>query len=91
MKSGVIQICLPPSLQPQADNLKQIDISGRTLGECLENLVKQYRSLEKDIFDQRRRVQRGLGLYLNGENIDDLNIPVNAGDKIYIVNILAGG
>jgi hypothetical protein len=71
--------------------MKQIDIGGQTIRECLQNLVGQYHSLEKEIFDQRRRVQKGLSLYLNGENITDLNIPVKGGDKLYIVNILVGG
>ena len=91
MNSSVIQIYLPPSLQPQVDNKKQIEICGQTIGECLQNLVGQYHSLEKEIFDQRRRVQKGLSLYLNGENIADFSIPVKDGDKLYIVNILVGG
>ena len=71
--------------------MKQIDICGQTIRECLQNLVGKFHSLEHEIFDRRRQIQKGLSLYLNGENISDLSIPVKDGDKLYIVNILVGG
>ncbi len=87
----MLQIYLPPSLQPLADNIRQIDTSGQTIGECLENAVEKYQSLEKAIFDKKRRVQKGLSLYLHGETVSDLNRTVEDGDKLYIINILVGG
>jgi hypothetical protein len=87
----VLQIYLPPSLQPLVDNIRQIDISGQTIGECLENAVSRYHSLENAIFDKEHRVQKGLSLYLQAETVNDLNRPVKDGDKLYIINILVGG
>ena len=91
MKSSVLQIYLPPSLQPLVDNIRQIGISGQSVGECLETAVQQYPSLTNAIFNKKHRVQKGLSLYLNGETVSDLNRLVKDGDKLYIINILVGG
>ncbi len=87
----MVQIFLPPSLQPLVENLKHINVSGRTLGECLDNMVRQYRPLENAVFDKRHCLQKGLSLYLNGETFNDVSMPIQDGDKLYIINILVGG
>ena len=91
--SIVLNIILPPSLQPLVNNMKLINISGSAIGECLDNLVRQYPPLKTAIFDKRRKLQKGLSLYLNGESTSpvDFNRLVTDGDKLYIIDILVGG
>jgi hypothetical protein len=91
VNSIVLKINLPPSLQTLVENVQQIDIGGSTIGECLENMVRQHPALNIAVFDNQRCLQKGLSLFLNGETVSDFGTPVKSDDQLYIFNILVGG
>jgi molybdopterin converting factor small subunit len=88
-----VELFLPPSLQYPADNIKTLEVEGNNVRECLHSLVNQYPQLKKDIFTRNNKLRKGLTIYKNGERADVMNLdtPLKAGDKLYILNLIFGG
>jgi molybdopterin converting factor small subunit len=88
-----IEIILPPVLQPLTGDAKKTIVSGKTVGDCLKNLVKQYREIGAKLFSANGKLLNGINVYLNAESIagEPLSLPVQDGDKIYISFMVLGG
>ena len=88
-----VEINIPPVLQAMVGDIEQIDVTGRTVGECLEELVKQYPRLKSRLFNKNHKLPNGINIFVNGENAypEPLAKKVREGDKIYISYIVLGG
>ncbi len=88
-----VQINLPQSMQHVADNKKVVEVSGGTVGECLDALVVRYPELKSVVFDKKGKLYGYLEIFVNNKSAypRELFRRVADGDKINIVNIIAGG
>lgn len=88
-------IKIPPSLQSYTDRERILSISGRTIREVLTNLMLLYPSLKKQIVDNDNNFRSFLSIYLEGENIKNLNngidTPIKEEAKILFIASMAGG
>lgn len=77
----------------QHNNQQVVEVGGRTVGECLQNLVGRYPELKKTLFDPQGNLNSYLALYVNKEDIalDDLARPVKDGDEIHLIVLIEGG
>lgn len=88
-----IEVNIPPFLQLLADDVKQIDVSGNTVGECLAELVRRYPQLKARLFARGGKIHRGFNIFINGESAysDVLARLVEDGDVIHIAHPIFGG
>jgi molybdopterin converting factor small subunit len=88
-----IEFNLPPFFQPLADNASIVKVNGRTIGECLEELVQQHPRLKPKIFTRKGKLIKGLSIFINGQatNHGAMARPVRDGDKLHITYIVMGG
>jgi hypothetical protein len=88
-----VEIILPPSLQPLTDETRFINVSGGTVGECLEDLSGQYPELRPRLFTKKGKLLKGLCIFINkeGANPGELARPVQDGDTLYVSYIVMGG
>jgi len=84
---------LPPALQELSGGVETVEVTGRTVGECLEELEAQFPGIKESLFDRRGRLLRVFGIYLNSDGLHpvELDTPVQGGDEIVILNFLMGG
>ncbi len=75
------------------NGLKVISLEGGTVGECLNQLIKQFPRMEKALFAKKDQLLRNVEIYLNRESAypNELLKPVKDGDEIHLVVMLAGG
>ena len=73
--------------------MKVADVNGRTVGECLNDLVKQFPQFEEVLFNKSGKLLKHLDVYINGKSAypEELAKSVNDGDKLHIINIIVGG
>lgn len=75
------------------DDRNEVEITGNTVGECLEQLVARYPKSKKWIFQDNGKLTDFINIFINLESLDEdvLSQSVKDGDEIIIVMMLTGG
>lgn len=85
---------IPTLLKYYLDNQSEIVLKGETVGDILRNLSKQYPKIHSHIFDAKGQVRRHINLFVNADNIRDLQglgTPVGEEDIVKILPSITGG
>lgn len=87
------QINIPPFLRHLVSDIEVADVNGSIVGECLNDLVRQFPQLRTKLFNRRGKLLNYLDVYVNGKSAypEELAKPVNESDELHIVNIITGG
>jgi molybdopterin converting factor small subunit len=88
-----VSISLPPVLQALAGDVKNVNVSGSTVGECFKDLAAKYPQLKSKLFTRRGSLPKGINIFINGENVypEPLTRPVHEGDVVHIFSPVLGG
>lgn len=88
-----IKVNIHQNLRHLTNDLGTVEVSGTTVGECLNDLVGQFPSLRKYVFDKKNRLLNYVDVYVNLESSfpEELAKPVKDGDELDITLIIAGG
>jgi molybdopterin converting factor small subunit len=88
-----IKIHLYSSLRKYTDNHSIVEVNGTTVGECLNDLVRQYPSILPLLFDDARKLLDKVFVSINLESTtrENLTTPVQETDDVYLILIVAGG
>ena len=75
------------------DGQASIEAKGSTVGEALNDFIRQYPGIKKEILDDKGQLLHYIEIYLNGESAypGELEKPVKDGDDVQIIAFLAGG
>ncbi len=87
-----IKVKLDPVLAYYANNQQSPEANGKTVGDCLDNLIQRFPELKRVTFTQDGKLAISIAIYLNGKVIqnDMMSKPVRDGDELSIV-ISSGG
>ena len=87
------EIEIPSVFGRYTDNHLNIKVEGKTVGECIDELVNQFPDIKKILLDKNGKLSRSFDIYVNGENAYpvDMTKPVNDGDKLNIMMLIFGG
>ncbi|MGQ9646282.1 MAG: MoaD/ThiS family protein [Thermodesulfobacteriota bacterium] len=68
-------------------------VEGNTVGECLNELVKEYPGMEKALFARKDKLLNVVEVFVNNATAypNELAKPVKDGDEITLIVMLAGG
>ena len=88
-----INVTLHKSHRHHTNGQETVAVKGRTVGDCLNDLVQKYPGLKTELFDKKGKLKNIIEIYLNMESAfpDELAKPTKSGDEIHITVILAGG
>jgi sulfur-carrier protein len=89
----VTAIRIPPTLREEVGGERQVEASGGTVRELLEDLAERYPALAPQLFDNGS-VAPFVNVYLGGEDVrtlDGTETPVREGDTIILLPAMAGG
>lgn len=87
-------IRVPSLFKYYLDNQAETRLEGRTVDEILRGLVREFPKVQPHVFDGSGQVRRHINLFVNADNIRDLNgleTPVGEDDIIKIVPSVTGG
>ena len=76
-----------------ARNQTVFQVKGSTVGECLQDLVRQFSGLKKIFLDKNGNLHHIYDVYVNGKSAypKEMAKPVKDGDKLNIVMLIYGG
>ncbi len=82
-----------PHLQQFTNAQETIQVEGRTVGECLSQLVNLFPGIEKGLFDEKGQLLNYVYFLINEKATypTDLAHPVKDGDELTVALLLAGG
>ena len=88
-----MQIEIPPFLLQVTNGVKRAKVNGKTVGECLKDFVGQFPLAKKLLFNKDSILFGHIEIFLNGVSTfpEELEKPVNDGDTIYMLYLMAGG
>lgn len=87
-------IRIPTPLRPYTNGQSDLTVSGETVGQVLDNLVRQYPALHTHIFNEKGELRPFVNLFIGEDNINDLQgiaTPVQEGDRVLLIPSIAGG
>lgn len=75
------------------NGLDVVAAEGTTVGECLNHLIRQYPGMEKALFAKKDKLLNVVEVFVNHATAypNELTKPVEDGDEINLLVMLAGG
>lgn len=88
-----IKVHIHKSHRQFTGRLAVVNTKGKTVGECLDNLIKTYPTIKEKLFDKKGTLLSVIEIYVNQESAypNELLKKVSNGDEIYLTAKLAGG
>jgi molybdopterin converting factor small subunit len=88
-----VTINLNQTLSSFANNQAVVEVNGRTVGECLGELVKQFPKIKPLLLGKNSKLHSYVEIFLNQESTypEELTKRVKDGDELHITLIIAGG
>jgi molybdopterin converting factor small subunit len=83
------KVIIPPIMQPVTHGLEAIDVRGSNVGDCIEDLIRQYPEA-KDWFNPDNPIV-WMVLNQNIINFDELDTKVSEGEHIDLILVIGGG
>jgi molybdopterin converting factor small subunit len=70
-----------------------VEVEGRTVGDCLKQLVQRYPGMKEGLFDKKGKLLNVVEVYVNNESAypEELAKSVKEGDEIHLILMLSGG
>jgi molybdopterin converting factor small subunit len=87
------RVRIPPTLRAEVGGARDLDASGSTVGEVIDDLVERYPSLRAQLF-QNGDLGAFVNVYLGGEDVrmlDGLDTEVGPGSTVILLPAMAGG
>jgi sulfur-carrier protein len=80
-------------LSKYTNNQTDIKADGKTVGECLHDIARQYPEFGSLILDKNGELTQTFEVFVNGDSIypNTMAYPIKEGDTLNIVMIIHGG
>ena len=82
---------IPSPLRSYTANNSQVEASGRTVSEVLTDLDRLHPGIKFRMIDEQGRIREHIKLFINVDQIDDLDQSVASADTVHIICALSGG
>lgn len=90
----IVTIHLTSPLRSYAGGAKRLEIAARSVRAALENLERNQSALYRNVCDETGALRRHLNVFVNSDNIRDLegvNTALAAGDVVTFLPAVSGG
>jgi len=88
---AVVRIRVAALLYSYTAGQKLVEVEATTVGEALNAMDRQFPGIAFRIVDEQQQIRPHMNVFVNEENVRDLNLATKTGDEIYIVGALSGG
>ena len=85
---------IPTPLRKLTQGAEEVSASGKTVGDLITDLERQFPGIKERICDEKGAVRRFVNIFVKDEDIrfqQNLETPITEGDEVSIVPAIAGG
>ncbi len=88
-----VKVHIHPAHLQFTKGLEVVPLAGATVGECLEELIREFPEMEQALFSRKGRLLKSVEVYINQDSAypDELAKPLKDGDSVHLLLMLAGG
>ena len=89
-----VTVRVPTPLRKFAGGSRDVQASGGTVGELIENLEQQYPGIKERLCEEDGVLRRFINVYVNGEDIryaKGVDTTLKDGDEVSIIPAVSGG
>ena len=89
-----VTVRVPTPLRKFAGGARDVQASGGTVGELIENLEQQYPGIKDRLCEEDGVLRRFINVYVNGEDIryaKGVDTTLKDGDEVSIIPAVSGG
>ncbi|HEY3083205.1 MAG TPA: ubiquitin-like small modifier protein 1 [Chloroflexota bacterium] len=89
-----VTVRVPTPLRKFAGGARDVQASGGTVGELIENLEQQYPGIKERLCEEDGVLRRFINVYVNGEDIryaKGVDTTLKDGDEVSIIPAVSGG
>lgn len=90
----IVKIRIPTPLQKLTDGKAEVECSGKTVIELVNNLERKYPGTRERLCDEKGDIRRFINVFINEKDIRFLKgqkTKLKNGDEISIIPAIAGG
>ena len=83
-----------PSLRKFVGGQATVQVEGKTVAECIEDLERQFPGIKNQIFDEDGKLRSCFDVYVNSPdsyNFKRMEMPVKEGGELAIIPVFGGG
>jgi molybdopterin converting factor small subunit len=75
------------------DGVLSTKVEGKTVRECLHDLVRQFPKLKKMLLNKDGNLMASYDFFINGQSVypKDMNLTLKDGDKLNVLYVIHGG
>jgi molybdopterin converting factor small subunit len=85
-----MRVLIPTPLRSYT-HVAQVEAEGKTLANLLADLDRRYPGIRFRMIDEQDRVRPHMRIFVNGEQVYDLDARLDPGDEVQILQALSGG
>jgi len=86
---------IPTPLRNYTGGKSEIQITGHTVAEALDDLIAQYPDMKQHIFNEDGQLRPFINLFLGEDNVKDLkqglDTPLDENQRLLLIPSIAGG
>lgn len=92
-RAKYVRINIPVYWRHLTNNQAVVEVHGDTVGQCLDDLVRQFPKIRQGLFDKNGKLLNYVYIYVNLESSypQELTKLVKHGDEISIIPMISGG
>ena len=86
-----MKVHIPSPLLSYTNQREEVNATGATVAELLEDLNHQFPGLRFRMIDEQDAIRPHMRIFVNGEMVAGLNVTLQASDEVHILQALSGG
>lgn len=86
-----MKVLIPTPLRSYTGERHEVQAAGATLSAILADLDRRYPGIRFRMIDEQDAIRRHIRIFVNGNQVRALQVPLQAADEILIVQALSGG
>ncbi|HVS27854.1 MAG TPA: MoaD/ThiS family protein [Burkholderiales bacterium] len=86
-----MKVLIPSPLRSYTGERNKVEAAGATLAALLADLDWRYPGIRFRMIDEQDAIRRHVRIFVNGEQVRALNVPLRASDEVIILQALSGG
>ena len=86
-----MKVLIPSPLRSYTGEQSKVEAAGGTLAALLADLDQRYPGIRFRMIDEQDAIRRHLRVFVNGEQVRALDMPLRASDEVIILQALSGG